>query len=532
MASLPADRNILTEGQNTLNAQLGLAGGQLQGFQTYAPAYGAANLSGISNIALGGIDTQAFLAQHPEFVEGYQNEVARGGDPNRWLQMAISNASYIDPASIPRAGGATGLNAAITGAANQQTTASNTALRGGNLADATAFAPQQQALTRGLNSELYSTLAGLDRRAGKAVGAGAAEQQAGALASAGFGQFMPGRISMIDPNSLGSVRNVSAMSARQDPFLSMVAQRANAGPSAIQSTLQQQAQAQLAQGGQLSAQEARNVINPIMAKYAAAGLGQGNAVTADQVLALDAATRARRLENQNFAAGVDQQGYQQSLGLGQLGLGGSGAMQGYAGQNLQAQTANLGADISQRGQNLSALQGNQSAEAQNAQLAQQAFLANLQAQAQQFGQLTNVAGMEAARRAEDQRNSQLAVQGRLATYQDPFSGMAVNTGNQGTNAALLGLGSGIYGQGNNIAGANFDPFTQYGADLYNTNYNAAYNNAINQRNNSSSMFGSILGAVGTIGGAMLGGPAGASAGGFLGGLLGGSPKPSVGLGNV
>lgn len=532
MASLPADRNLYTEGRNTLNTELSLANDRLAGFNTYAPAYGAANLSGISNITLGNIDAQAFLAKYPEFREGFQNEIAKGGDPNKWLEAAIGNAGYVDPASVPRAGGTTGLNAAVTGAANRQTTDSNTALRAGNLADATTFAPQQAALTRSLNSELYGNLAGLDARAGQTIGAGAAEQQAGALASAGFGQFTPGRVSMIDPNSLGGVRNVSAMSARQDPFLSTVAQRANAGPSAIQSTLQQQAQSQLAQGGQLSAQEARSVINPIMAKYAAAGLGQGNAVTADQVLALDAATRARRLENQNFASGVDQQGYQQSLGLGQLGLGGSGAMQGYAGQNLQAQTANLGADISQRGQNLSALQGNQSAEAQNAQLAQQAFLANLQAQAQQFGQLTNVAGMEAGRRAEDRGNSQLALGGRLATYQDPFSGMAVNTGNQGTNSALLNLGSGIYGQGNNIAGANFDPFTQYGSDLYNTNYNAAYNNAISQRNNKSSMFGSILGAVGTIGGAMLGGPAGASAGGFLGGLLGGSPKPSVGLGNV
>jgi hypothetical protein len=482
MPSAPPNRDLLQEGQTTLNAQQALAGQQYGLYNQYSGLYGQ---TGVNNLAgtLGNIDAQEFLRQHPEFQEGWDNAIATGDDPMRWLPLAINAASYIDQSTIPRGGGIPGVNAALTGAANQQTTASNTALRQGNLADAQNFGGQLQGITRGANTELFGLLGQADARAGQATAASPYETQAGQMASGDprFGQFNAGQ--------------VSAMGANKDPFLSGVLRTANSGPSGIQSELQRQAYGQLRQGGQLSAQEVRGVINPIQAKYAAAGLGQSNAVLADQVLNLDAAQRARMQENQQFAAGVDAQGYSQQMGRAGLGLGGSGAFQGYAGQDLQAQRYN-----------------------QEAQ--QQAFLANLQAQGQQFGQLSNVNAMGQQRQAQDLQNLQFATGGRLATYQDPFSTFSgQNSANYGTNNALYGMSQGI----TNPAGAmaQYDPFNPYAQDLYNTNYNGQYNANIAAGNNKSSMWGSVLGAVGTVGGAIIGGPIGAAAGAYLGKKIGG-----------
>jgi hypothetical protein len=469
MPSAPPNRDLLQEGQTTLNAQQALAGQQYGLYNQYSGLYGQ---TGVNNLAgtLGDIDAQAFLRQHPEFQEGWDNAIATGDDPMRWLPLAINAASYIDQSTIPRGGGVPGVNAALTGAANDQTAASNTALRQGNLTDAQNFGGQLQGITRGANTELFGLLGQADARAGQATAASPYETQAGqmALGDPRFGQFQAGQVG-----------NVSAIGANRDPFLSGVARTANSGPSGIQSELQRQAMGQLRQGGQLSAQEVRSVINPIQAKYAAAGLGQSNAVLADQVLNLDAAQRARMQENQQFAAGVDQQGYSQQIGRAGVGLGGSGAFQGYTGQDLQAQRYN------------------QDAQAQNAQLQQQAFLSNLQAQGQQFGQLSNVNAMGQQRSQQDLQNLQFATGGRLATYQDPFSTFSgQNSANYGTNNALYGMSRGI----TNPAGAmaQYDPFNPYAQDLYNTNYNGQLNMNMNNANNKTALWTGAMGMLGNI----------------------------------
>ena len=68
-------------------------------------AAGRARLFGTAEAALGAINEEEFLRQHPEFQKGYDDEIKKGGDPSVWLEGAILDAPYIKPSDIPRAGG-------------------------------------------------------------------------------------------------------------------------------------------------------------------------------------------------------------------------------------------------------------------------------------------------------------------------------------------------------------------------------------------------------------------------------------------
>lgn len=414
------------------------------------------------------------------------------------------------------------INNILTQDAMDQTTRSNRILREADLADVARFGGQSQEAVRSTNPELFNRLNAMDARAGRVTGPGGYEQQAAALAGNMPTLDTPfidssrlGNVDMVDASRLGRVDMVRAPRAGANPFLGGVMNRANSNVGPLQSELERQAAQELAKGGQLTDQEARDVINPIAAKYAARGLGRSNAVVAQQVLGLDAATRARRQEAQAMAAGVDAQGFGQRQALAGIGLQGADLVRGYDAMGLAGRQGNQQAQLSTRGQNLAAGQGNQQAQlgVRGQNLNAETFNQNavmgmndmrLRAQAQQFGQFGALAGMEAARRGEDTAAQQMALQGRLATFSDPFMGvLGRQSSNAGSNAGLFGMGAGAIQQNAGIRN-NFDPFNAYASDLYNTNFNAQMNANVATANNRAGIIGGLLGMGGRLGGAYLG----------------------------
>lgn len=151
-------------------------------------------------------------------------------------------------------------NNMLTGVANQQTAAGNTALRTGNVADATNLGSQALGLLQGLNPNMYGSLNAANTRAGTA------------------GQ-----------------------------------------PSDIQTTLEQQARQGLALGGGLSAEDTRNAQQAAREAWGARGLVNSRGAVAEEVLNRDSLSRQRLAERQALASAVDQQGFaQRQQGFGNL----------------------------------------------------------------------------------------------------------------------------------------------------------------------------------------------------------------------
>lgn len=145
-----------------------------------------------------------------------------------------------------------GYNNQLTGYANQQTGAANTALRTGNVADASTLGPQALATLKQLNPGLYASLTQASTAAGTA------------------GQ-----------------------------------------PSDIQTTLEAQARAGLGLGTQLSDEDLRNAQQSAREAWSARGLVNSNGAIGAEILNRDALGRQRLLERQNLAANVDQAGFNQ-----------------------------------------------------------------------------------------------------------------------------------------------------------------------------------------------------------------------------
>lgn len=303
------------------------------------------------------------------------------------------------------------INSVLTQDAMDQTTRSNRILREADLRDAQELGGQANQVSRLANPELYGALDRLTGAAGANAGAGVFEQQAGRMAQGGSPMF--------------------------------------GGSGPLMAELERQAASDLARGGELSAQEQRDVLNPVANRFAASGLGRSNITAATAALGLDSARRARMNERRSFAGAVDAQGFGQRLGT---------------------------ADF------------------------------NRTSRSQQFGQLMGLGAAQDARNQAAFGQLATAAQGRMATYQDPF--MAIlgrQSSNIGTNAGLAGMGQGVTGQNAGIRN-NFDPFNAYASDLYNTNFNAQMNANVATANNRAALIGSLLGAAGTAAGGYLGRP--------------------------
>jgi hypothetical protein len=143
-------------------------------------------------------------------------------------------------------------NQQLTGMANQQTAAGNTALRTGNVADAGNLGGQALGVLQQLNPNMYGALNRTNTTAG----------------------------------TTGS-------------------------PSDIQMTLEQQAREGLALGGQLSAEDNRLAQQAAREAWSARGLVNSPGAVADEVLNRDSLARQRLAERQALASAVDQQGFSQ-----------------------------------------------------------------------------------------------------------------------------------------------------------------------------------------------------------------------------
>lgn len=242
------------------------------------------------------------------------------------------------------------------------------------------------------------------------------------------------------------------------------------GPSDIQQSLEQQARNDLALGGSLSGEQVRNSQQAAREAGAARGLINSNSTVAQEILNRDAASNARLNERRNFAAAVDNQGFGQRQQGFANALGVSNAFQNYGAQGLQAQQANLGAQLQGNAQTLQADLANQGARGQSNALNFQGQVANQGARAQANalglqGQLANANNSLAAQQANQSRD--------LTLNNQRFQ---VGQANQNAATQFNQLGFGYAGLNNDAfqAGANRQ---QQGSQ-----FNAGATNAQNQFN--------------------------------------------------
>ena len=355
---------------------------------------GRARQLGTVESALGKIDEQEMLRLHPELQEGFDNEIAAGGDPNLWLEAAIRNSSTIDPASVPRSGGivdAVGVLAGKTGAIES---AANTAARTAGVADIATLSPQLTAAYRAGNSELFGALG----KAGGMVDSGdpyaayrasvLGQQAVGPAATQGYGASLAASqgygatnaasqgygatnatsqgYTSRDATSQGytaeqaAMREYAASQAASQGYTaasaraveeanaqmvrqgllgqSLYGQALGAGPSGAAQTLQQRAQQLAGSTGQLSQEELRSVQQGSREAYAARGLEMSNPAISGEIGARIAAQRARQAEDLQMAAGLNQ-AYTQDLTANR------GFATGLYGQDVSLQSQNQGAAL-------------------------------------------------------------------------------------------------------------------------------------------------------------------------------------------
>ena len=352
---------------------------------------GRERLQGTAEAALGMIDEQAFLAQHPEFQEEFDKQQAAGANASNWLEDAIRKASYIRPGDVPRSGGIADTVGAVAGRLGAAENAANTAARAAGVGDVTALSPQLAAAYRANNSELFGALG----KAGGMVDSGdpyaayrasvLGQQAVGPAATQGYGASLAasqgygatnatsqGYVSRdatsqgytsTDATSQGYTAEQAAMReyaasqaasqgytaanarAVEDANVQMIGrgllgqslygQGLTAGPSGAAQTLQQRAQQLAASTGQLSAEELRSVQQGSREAFAARGLEMSNPAISGEIGARIAAQRARQSEDLQMAAGLNQ-AYTQDLTANR------GFATGLYGQDVSLQSQNQG----------------------------------------------------------------------------------------------------------------------------------------------------------------------------------------------
>lgn len=283
--------------------------------------------------------------------------------------------------------------------------------------------------------------------------------------------------------------------AQYNNFTASPYERVTAGPNAAADAYSQRAISDLALGGSLGAGESRNIQNDVLARFNRSGRSKDPAAIAATALGLDEAQNARLAQRQGAAATAASltQG-QNVLGM-QAGLANQGAGLQQQGYGLQASLANQQAGNQMGLANL-ALSGQYGLSNQQAQ--NQAALANQQAGLttglanQDFSYRTSLANQQAqlANEQLQQQRMMQAAQFLQSSQIDPFQAIlgrsgslqgAMAAGSQGANGATYS-GSG-----------QFDPFSAYAADLYNTNFNAGAANNISAQNNAASNRSAMIG---------------------------------------
>lgn len=340
-------------------------------------------------------------------------------------------------------------NAQLTNFANQQTVAGNTALRQGNVNDASMFSPQALSLLQQLNPNQYSALNQVAQRAG--------QQQ--------DNPYMQGLGSIFQ-----SGPQYGQVNAANNPLLPYATnQAANAGYSPLGSDLQTMAREQLALGSTLSDQQKRDATQAAREAWSARGLINSPGAAAEEILNKDRYGQQLLAQRQAFAAGVNQLGQSQQGLNNNYTLGVLGANQNQGNLGLQAQMANQSAGL--QAQNLNQGLGYNLANLFNTQ-GQQGFTNTLQ-------------------------NAYL----QSANAFNPFATItSANTQNQGSNQQLFNQGAGFSsGQlGNQYVQNMVNPFAAYPSDVYGSNFNAENARYIAAGNNAAAMAGAQDAASGQI----------------------------------
>lgn len=423
----------------------------------------------------------------PAYLSGYQS--AAPGFAN-----ASTNALGQSILGSNFSGSLTDINSGLTGNANAQTAASNTALRQGNLTDVQNMSAAELQQLQQTNPQLYAQMAAQQGAAGQGlnpVNLGQLSQQAtnpGATASTVGTNFYGAPVTSQSVQADGSNATLSALQG----------QATGSGVSPLLAQQNQLAQSQLALGGQLTPDQLRSVQQSSRAGYAARGLDATNASVTNEALQTQAAqqamlqtrlNQAQAVQGQNQTALTNQQNFglgvsNQGLGYSSLGLSGQQSNQA---ANLTAQQAQLNAYMQSQGLGLQAQQSNQANNLASQQLGSSNYFNTLG-----FNQNTALAnaGLTAQ---QTQLNAGLQNQGFtqgqsvVGNYStnalNPFSTtLSQNSQNVGLNNQLLNQGL-VGSQSSNQALMSYlNPTNAYGQNYYDTGLNAITGKQISDAN--------------------------------------------------
>lgn len=266
------------------------------------------------------------------------------------------------------------------------------------------------------------------------------------------------------------------------------------GYSPLMQQLAGVAESELALGGQVSEQEARNAREGLRTAQVARGIYEGNGAMADEILNLDAVQRQRL--NERLAMGLNVQGAQEQALQGQrdFGLGVQSANQSLDQLNTDRLRADQSADLQAQtvtaSNQLSAAQSNQDAALRAAMANQSAGLqanqqylqglladqsANLSAQQYNSSTALNLAQSNAAARrsaaAQAQANEMANIERYLAAteYNNELAG-------QEFEAGQAAVGNRMATQINpyNLALDITNPYNSYAENLHMGNYQGAW----------------------------------------------------------
>lgn len=282
------------------------------------------------------------------------------------------------------------------------------------------------------------------------------------------------------PNAVGNVNaqtgfervtapnvGLQQVSAGQNQLLQNLQQQGFQANRPIQQTLEQQAQGDLALGGQLSADQTRMAQQAARAAAESRGMVGSNGAIVNEVQRQLDMSRELQNERRGFAQGVEQQGFGQIATQQGQAIQAAGVTNDFLGLGINAAQANNQNTLAQAGMGLQANLANQSAGLEGNRLNLQGQLAN-----QQTGLANNQLGLQAqlANQQNAQQNNQLGFQAGLANQQAGLDlsrlGLAAQQSNQANNLAVQ--------QGNQAAGL----------DLSRMGLQAQTTNAANQLSNS------------------------------------------------
>jgi hypothetical protein len=231
----------------------------------------------------------------------------------------------------------------------------------------------------------------------------------------------------------------------------------------IQQTLEQQAQGDLALGGQLSADQTRMAQQAARAAAESRGMVGSNGAIVNEVQRQLDMSRALQNERRGFAQGVEQQGFGQLATQQGQAIQAAGVTNDFLGLGVNAQNANNQNQLALGSMGLQANLANQAAGLQGNQLNLQGQLANQstalaqsgqQLQAGMANQQANMQG-QLANQAAGLDMSRLGLQAGLANQQNAFQTGATNQA-AGLDLARLGLQAQTSNAGNQLANSQFN----------------------------------------------------------------------------